>query len=100
MNQVESMKTTVISRARTWVVKLDVRGAPPVHRQYSDHMIVPDRVEISYLRLGHDPVRMATVRVLGAVEGHPPARRLEALFFTNDVMPDWLTGLVKRHSPS
>lgn len=93
--------TTVISRARTWVIKLDVRDAPLTHRQYSDHMIVPDRIEINYLQIGRDPVKLASARIMGVVHGDTTARRLEALYFTGDKnIPDWAQDLIKKYYPN
>lgn len=93
---------TVTSRVHTWLVRLDVSGAPDTKRDYSDHMIHPDRLEISYRAANGNAPSMSSVRLSGTRVRSSPAfgsHRISAEWYTPERLPDWIRPIVQEYAP-
>lgn len=99
------ISVTPTSRSRTWLYKLDVRGAPITVRDYSDHQIDPERVEIGYLSINGGKPRMSSVRLYGnrvggKVDAGPwGAMRLSAEWHEPERVPSWIRPLIEEYRP-
>lgn len=99
-----TIKLTPTSNSRTWLVRLNVEGAPDTKRDYSDHWIAPHRLDISYTSVNGQPPRMSSVRLVGA---RPKASviptnggNLEAFWHEPELLPDWIRPIVREYTPS
>jgi hypothetical protein len=99
-----TIKLTPVSRARTWLVRLDVEGAPDTKRDYSDHWIAPQRLEISYTSVNGQPPRMSSVRMTGT---RPKASVIpsnggnrEAFWHDIALLPEWIRPIVQEYTPT
>lgn len=92
---------TVISRVHTWLVRLDVSGAPDTKRDYSDHMFHPDRLEISYRAANGNAPSMSSVRLSGTLVRHSGIgpNRVSAEWYTPERLPDWIRPIVQEYAP-
>lgn len=97
---------TPTKTVRTWMVQVEVVGAPDTKRDYSDHMVRPEQLIISYRATGTDAPRPVTVRLLGTRVGGPGPRpvgdwpsRVSATWHDPGRLPAWIVPIVQEYAP-
>lgn len=92
-----------VSRSRTWLIRLELAGAPDTKRDYSDHWIAPTKMEISYTSINGQAPRMSTVRLVGhrprASQIPSNGGNLEAYWHEPDHLPEWIRPIVQEYTP-
>lgn len=98
------IKLIPTSRSRTWVFRLDVTNAPDTKRDYSDHMLSPERLELSFLSINGSKPRLDTVRLLGKRVSGPVMSpewsvRMWSEWHEQERLPEWIRPIVEEYKP-